>query len=151
MSRWNSSDWNGLYSGASCPICRDGKPHGIVAELEASYLTSGPEAPMRGYCALVLKRHAVEPYELSPEEASAFMRDVQRAGYAINALVGAVKLNYEIHGNTIPHLHMHIYPRFRGDRFEGGPIDPRAVTSSPYAAGEFEAFVEGLRSRLSRG
>ena len=30
-----------------------------------------------------------------------------------------VKVNYEIHGNTIPHLHVHVFPRFRGDPFEG--------------------------------
>ena len=33
------------------------------------------------------------------------------------------KLNYEIHGNTITHLHLHIYPRFSGDPFESRPID----------------------------
>jgi diadenosine tetraphosphate (Ap4A) HIT family hydrolase len=27
-----------------------------------------------------------------------------------------VKLNYEIHGNTIPHLHMHLYPRSKVGR-----------------------------------
>jgi diadenosine tetraphosphate (Ap4A) HIT family hydrolase len=36
-----------------------------------------------------------------------------------------VKVNYEIHGNTVPHLHAHVYARFRGDRFIGGPIDNR--------------------------
>ncbi|HEX9931208.1 MAG TPA: hypothetical protein VGB08_00005, partial [Allosphingosinicella sp.] len=38
---------------------------------------------------------------------------------------GAAKINYEVHGNTIPHLHMHFFPRYRGDPFERGPIDPR--------------------------
>ena len=31
-------------------------------------------------------------------------------------------MNYEIHGNSIPHLHLHLYPRFSGDPFEGRPI-----------------------------
>ena len=31
-------------------------------------------------------------------------------------------MNYEIHGNSIPHLHLHLYPRFPGDPFEGRPI-----------------------------
>ena len=31
---------------------------------------------------------------------------------------GATKMNYEVHGNTIPHLHMHFFPRYAGDPFE---------------------------------
>jgi diadenosine tetraphosphate (Ap4A) HIT family hydrolase len=32
-------------------------------------------------------------------------------------------MNYEIHGNSIRHLHMHLFPRHDGDPFEGQPID----------------------------
>lgn len=149
MSKWNTGEWDGLVSGSLCPICRRGGPKGLVVELEATYLTSGEEGPLRGYCVLVLKRHVVEPYELSPEEASAFMRDLQQVGRVVQEITGAVKMNYEIHGNTIPHLHLHIYPRYRGDPFEDQPIDPRRVRSSPYGAGEFAAFAQALRSRLT--
>ncbi len=38
------------------------------------------------------------------------------------------KINYEIHGNTIPHLHVHLFPRFAGDPHVGGPIDPRRAS-----------------------
>jgi hypothetical protein len=48
-------------------------------------------------------------YELSDEEAVAFMRDIQRVGKAIKELTRAVRLNYEIHGNMIPHLHVSAY------------------------------------------
>ncbi len=150
MSKWNSSEWEALCSGEACPICLQGQPQGIVAELEATYLTSGEVAPMRGSGCLVLKRHAVELHELSPEEAAALMRDLQRAGRAIQEITGAVKMNYELHGNTIPHLHVHIFPRYRGDPFENGPIDPRRIQPSAYAAGEFDAFVRELQVRLGR-
>jgi hypothetical protein len=33
--------------------------------------------------------------------------------------------SYEIHGNSIPHLHLHLYPRHAGAPFVGGPIDLR--------------------------
>ena len=148
MSHWNSPEWAALCSGAACPICRQGTPAGAVCDLSISCLTSSADAPMRGYCCIVLKRHAVELHELSPQEAAAFVRDVQRVGRALLALTGAVKLNYEIHGNTIPHLHMHVYPRYRGDPFEGGPIDPRAVRQSPYGTGEFDRFVADLRAEI---
>ncbi|HEX2081415.1 MAG TPA: hypothetical protein VHG08_27175 [Longimicrobium sp.] len=34
-------------------------------------------------------------------------------------------MNDEVHGNTTPHLHMHFFPRYPGDPFEGTPINPR--------------------------
>jgi diadenosine tetraphosphate (Ap4A) HIT family hydrolase len=42
---------------------------------------------------------------------------------ALNELVQPSKMNYEIHGNSIPHLHLHLFPRFAGDPFQGRPID----------------------------
>ncbi len=33
--------------------------------------------------------------------------------------VHPVKMNYEIHGNTIPHLHMHLFPRTPDDPYVG--------------------------------
>ena len=60
----------------------------------------------------------------------------------------AVKLNYEIHGNTIPHLHMHLFPRYVGDVFENRPIDPRTVKCRVYAPGEFAEFAERLREAI---
>jgi diadenosine tetraphosphate (Ap4A) HIT family hydrolase len=151
MSKWNSPEWAELYSGEACPICREGRPLGIVAELSATYLTSSLESPMRGYCCLVLKRHAVELYDLRVDEAAALMKDLQRVAKVLQVITGAVKLNYEIHGNTIPHLHVHLLPRYKGDPFENKPIDPRVIQASPYKAGEFEDFKHRLQVRLREG
>ena len=84
----------------------------------------------------------------SPEQAGAFMRDMQRVGRALQAVTGAIKLNYEIHGNTIPHLHVHFYPRYRGDPFEGRPIDPSDGPTHLYAPGEHRALADRLRAAL---
>ena len=150
VSKWSHPDeWERLCSAESCPVCLRGRPSDIIAELDASFLLAGEDAPMKGYCFLLLKRHAVELYELSSEEASAFMRDVQRASKAVHEITGAVKLNYEVHGNTIPHLHLHIFPRYVGDAFEGQPINPRIVVSRVYGPGEFAAFAERLREALA--
>jgi diadenosine tetraphosphate (Ap4A) HIT family hydrolase len=64
-------------------------------------------APVRGYACLVSRTHAVELHELPEATAYAFMRDARRVSSALLATTGAVKLNYEIHGNSLPHLHMH--------------------------------------------
>ena len=106
---------------------------------------------MRGYCCLVLKRHAVELYELGADEAYALMSDLQRAAKAIQDITGAVKMNYEIHGNTLPHLHVHLLPRYKGDPFEEGPINTKLIRESPFGEGEFESFRRTLQLRLSEG
>lgn len=111
---------------------------------------AGPDGPVRGYACLVFNRHAVELHDTSPSEGAAFMRDAKRLSAALAFLLKPIKLNYEIHGNTVPHLHMHFFPRYAGDAFEGRPIDPRSVTAPVYGPGEFATFRERLQRALAR-
>jgi len=146
---WNDSKrWSALCSGDACPICLGPEPLDVVATLEASWVTMQEAAPVRGYACLVSRTHAVDLHDLPESAAQAFMRDAQRLSRVLAAVTGSVKLNYEIHGNTIPHVHMHVFPRYRGDRFEGRPIDPRAVVQPVYAAGEFETVRAAVRDAL---
>ena len=143
--------WSALTLGESCPICAQGQPDDVVTELEASWVTAAERAPMRGYACLVFHRHAVELHDLSVDEAAAYMRDIQKLSAAVAAITGAVKMNYEVHGNTLPHLHMHFFPRYRGDPFEGGPIDPKQIHTPVYSGEEYNLFVERLRNALLCG
>jgi diadenosine tetraphosphate (Ap4A) HIT family hydrolase len=114
MSAWNDpARWAALCSGAACPICIRQKPLDVVATLEASWVTMQEAAPVSGYVCLVSQLHAVELHDLPEAAASAFMRDAQRVSRALKTGKGAVKLNlvklnYEMHGNSLPHLHMHL-------------------------------------------
>jgi len=131
-----------------CAVCRS-KPDAI-APLETSWVLVGPGDPVRGYACLVFGRHAVELHDLTEAEGSAFMRDMRRVAAVVMAIVQPVKMNYEIHGNTAPHLHVHFFPRYVGDQFEGGPINPRAAKRPAYAPGEFERFRARLQAALVR-
>jgi diadenosine tetraphosphate (Ap4A) HIT family hydrolase len=150
MSKWTDrEEWAKMYSGERCPICLSGGPTDVLAELEVSSLVLGEDAPMRGYCWLLFRRHAVELHDLTQDEGAAYMRDIQRVSRAIKLVTGAVKMNYEIHGNTLPHLHTHFFPRYVGDPFEGGPINPRAVSWPVYAPGEFDEMRRRIRETLA--
>ncbi len=151
MSLWNDSKrWAALCSGAECPICLRGEPLDMVANLESSWVTMQEAAPVRGYVCLVPRSHAIELHDLSESDALAFMRDARKVSRAVSKATGAVKLNYEIHGNSLPHLHLHFFPRYRGDQFEGQPINPRLVNHPVYARGEFQtmrnAFIDALNA-----
>jgi diadenosine tetraphosphate (Ap4A) HIT family hydrolase len=110
---------------AECVICAKSQPDDVVADLDAVWVTVPPMTPLRGYVCLVAKRHVREPFELPDPERQRFWADVDRVAAAISAGFRPDKLNYEIHGNTIPHLHLHLFPRWEGDRFTGLPIDWR--------------------------
>ncbi len=111
-------------STATCPICESGGPRDQLAALQATWVTAPREAPLPGYVCVVSKIHVVEPFQLHGEERHAFWDDVCTVAEAVQRAVGSPKLNYEIHGNTVPHVHLHVYPRYLGDPYEGQPIDP---------------------------
>jgi diadenosine tetraphosphate (Ap4A) HIT family hydrolase len=40
----------------------------------------------------------------------AFWSESMLVAEAVDSVVRPVKMNYEIHGNTLPHLHLHFSP-----------------------------------------
>lgn len=136
MSRWTDPQaWAHALRQEGCVICAGGGPTHVIARLEVSWVTMSEETTgLPGSCALFLRRHAIELHDLSDDEGAAWMRDIQRLSRVLAEATGAVKMNYEVHGNTIPHLHMHFFPRYPGDPFEGAPINPRiAIARIPGA------------------
>jgi diadenosine tetraphosphate (Ap4A) HIT family hydrolase len=154
MSSWGDSvKWQQYLSREGCLVCNQTpktrpSTEYRIADLGVSRFITDRDACLKGYCCLVLKPHVIEIYELSDEDSAEFIRDLKVASLALKKVTGAVKLNYEIHGNTIPHLHMHLYPRQIGDAFADGPIDWRRRTSKTYDDGEFESFVEQMKTAI---
>ena len=126
-----------------CVICAQAAPLDVAVELAATWVSIPPSTPLPGYVVLVSKRHVREPFELPEADRRAFWDDVDRVAAAVNAGLRPAKLNYEIHGNTIPHLHLHLFPRWEGDRFTGRPIDARE--SFPRADADRKALIDVLR------
>lgn len=81
---------------------------------------------------------------------SIFMSDVQKVAKALHKVTNAVKINYEIHGNSMPHLHVHLFPGYLDDNFPSAPIDYRITEPSPYEnEDELQWFIEQIRKELS--
>lgn len=111
-------------SSGGCVICVDGGPFDIIAETASCWVTAEPDAPLPGYVCVVARTHVVEPYKLPVAQQAAFWVDSMKVARAVAEVVQPVKTNYEIHGNTLPHLHLHLFPRHIDDPYVGGPVDP---------------------------
>jgi diadenosine tetraphosphate (Ap4A) HIT family hydrolase len=146
----DAAQWASLMSGATCPFCTDSGPRGAIATLESSTVTMTEDVHIRGYCCVVLRKHATELHALSEAEGAAFMRDVQQVARVVQQTTGAIKLNYEIHGNVLPHIHLHVIPRYPGDSIERTGDNFAKQTEPAYAPGEFaglrDRIIEGLKS-----
>ncbi|MGE5579290.1 MAG: GNAT family N-acetyltransferase [Bacillota bacterium] len=138
----------------NCPVCRaeeSDDPPIEIKEMEHSWLECSKEAQgcLFGKCEVLSKVHSEHFYDMPSDAMAAFMGDVQRAAQALHKVTGAVKINYEIHGNSMPHLHVHLFPRYLDDDFPSGPIDYRKTEPSPYESDEeFWWFVKQMRLAL---
>ena len=99
-----------------CVICAGGGPADVLVELDASDVTVPLEPASPDYACVVSRSHVVEPFELGGLHRRRYFEEVMLTARALRDVTGATKINYEIHGNTIPHLHTHLYAKFSGDR-----------------------------------
>jgi diadenosine tetraphosphate (Ap4A) HIT family hydrolase len=145
-----------LKRGEGCPMCGEGRPeateHGTrILAGEVSDAVLQRRGVQRGYTVVIWRgRHVVEPTELSEDEAGAYWRDVLRVGRALEERFEPVKLNYETHGNTLPHLHTHVMPRYADDPRPARPFPYPEDEPSPHPEEEFRADVAALRALLAK-
>ncbi len=153
--RWMPRErWDALVRGDGCPMCASLADGPIVdeygytiADLGMSRLRLAANQAVPGYCILICKRHVREPYHLSRDEQTLFFDDLMWAARALDAAIGPVKMNLSILGNSIPHLHCHLQPRYYGDPAPGRPISMLSpeVLLTPE---EYEARVALIRRAL---
>ena len=143
--------WDRLCTAEECPMCAETPhPEWTLAETDDCRVSAWPEAVIPGYACVVSKRHVVEPFDLPVPVQAAFFTDAMAVAKALSELLTPVKMNYEIHGNTVPHLHMHLFPRTADDVYVGFPVHCRAhFERTPAQLARMRTAVRaGLGARL---
>jgi diadenosine tetraphosphate (Ap4A) HIT family hydrolase len=132
---------------SSCPACAGAWPRTdhLIARGDVADLYLHEDQFFRGWCVLVLRRHAVELYDLTCTERHAFVDQAAAVSAALASVFQARKMNYELLGNQLPHLHWHLIPRRLGDPSPLEPVwriphEPRTLTGE-----DLEGLVRRLR------
>ncbi len=136
MARSWPSNWNDLINGIDCEMCLAGRPDqdqwGIrvhAGKFTDAYLQRADI--QRGYTLVIWRgRHVTEPTELDPVEASGYWAEVLEVARALITYYHPLKMNYETLGNSLPHLHTHLVPRYQEDPAPGQPFPLLAQTGS---------------------
>jgi len=146
MNRTWPQDWESRKQGAGCPLCADVTARsfhrGRISEalLERNAIASGHTAVVfRG-------RHVTTLADLAPDELADYWRDIQDVARAIGRVFEPCHINYQLLGNVVPHLHVHIVPRYLDDSSPEQPL-PWSPTRVP--DDEFESRARKLRAAMS--
>lgn len=154
-SGWKlDAQWQARIDGTDCEFCkwerRTSASYPVeIARLRASRWYLGANQYIRGYSVLVLDHHAIELHDLSPEMRLAFTEDVADAARATARALEPIKMNIEMQGNVVPHLHAHLKPRFSQDR----PAHARIFQDAQHQQAplrELEELAEKLRRCLQQ-
>jgi diadenosine tetraphosphate (Ap4A) HIT family hydrolase len=154
VNKW-PENWADLICGIGCPMCEEGRPEADAfgvriheGRYSDAYLQRADV--QRGYTVVIWRgRHVTEPTELSEREAAGYWAEVLAVARALIARYQPLKMNYETLGNSLPHLHTHLVPRFTEDPRPGQPF-PLTGTVPPEKIPEERLLTDAadLRARL---
>lgn len=129
----------------ACPMCSrwENEADLRIIELKHSFVTLNRDQFFPGYTLLFSKLHCTELFQLEPQLRAELMDEVSRVAEALFRTFQPAKINYELLGNMVPHMHWHLVPRFAHD-----PLWPRPIWAEPHQ--ELILSAEDYRQRIDR-
>jgi diadenosine tetraphosphate (Ap4A) HIT family hydrolase len=123
MIRDDTAGW-----GDDGPLCADneaaerGDDPWAVARLATGYVRLNRTQYYRGATFFVAKACVAELHELGRAGRDAHLAEMGEVAEALCRAFGPRKLNHEALGNSVPHLHWWLTPRYSGDPWPRRPI-----------------------------
>ncbi len=106
---------------SKCFVCKridlikNNKNKYFVKELETGYVVLCDYQYFYGYTIFISKTHTDELHKLKKSEKELFLKEMATVAEAVIKAFKPKKLNYELLGNSDPHLHWHLIPRYSDD------------------------------------
>jgi diadenosine tetraphosphate (Ap4A) HIT family hydrolase len=102
-----------------CPFCNISAAR-ILQESALAIALSDAFPVSRGHCLVIPRRHVRSWFETSEDERREMLRLLDDAREALRRASGPDGFNIGINdgaaaGQTVPHLHVHLIPRYTGD------------------------------------
>ena len=135
MKRTWPDDWESRTRGDSCPFCGNLSARSFHSG-RASEAILERNAIANGHSAVVFRgRHVAAFTNLSSNELADYSQDIQTVGLMIERVFRPCHVNYLLLGNIVPHLHVHVVPRYVDDPAPERPLpwDPSLVPEELFA------------------
>jgi diadenosine tetraphosphate (Ap4A) HIT family hydrolase len=124
------------------------EPELRIVELDHCFVMLNRDQFFPGYTFAFTKSHVTELFHLDREVRTAVMEEVTVTAGALYKLFKPAKMNYELLGNMVPHMHWHLVPRFADD-----PLWPRPIWSEPHdevilTPAEYAGRIDSIRKAI---
>jgi len=87
----------------------------FIKEFSTGYAVISKYQYYKGYTLFLCKDHVTELHDLPVKKRKMFLEEMSEVAEAVYHTVKPDKLNYELLGNTEPHMHWHILPRYKNE------------------------------------
>lgn len=108
----------------SCKICEKVWPSSdhFIGDLGLTKAYLFEDQFFAGWMVLILQDHRTELFQLTREERTKLIEEVSRVGEAMTKIFDVRKINSELLGNQVPHIHWHVIPRLKTDPHPLQPV-----------------------------
>jgi diadenosine tetraphosphate (Ap4A) HIT family hydrolase len=134
----------------NCPMCLRWEQESElrIAEMTHSYVTLNRDQFFPGYTLLFTKIHVTELFHLDQTIRAELTEEISRVAGALFSVFHPDKINYELLGNMVPHMHWHLVPRFSSEA-----LWPRPIWSEPHnelllSPAEYSQRIKLIREAL---
>lgn len=108
-----------MQSSKPCPFCQL-EPSRVIAGNSLAIVIRDGFPISRGHTLVIPRRHVGSFFEISDEERSAMLQLLGKQKHSLDQELAPAGYNVGINdgaaaGQTVPHLHIHLIPRYAGD------------------------------------
>ena len=121
----------------------------FVKQMRCSILYLTKDQHYLGRCILAFDQHKREVYDLTAQELNSYSLDLVDAARALQDVFHFDKLNYAVYGDEMPHLNIHLVPKYKQTSGWGHPFrldQPKIYLEE----NRYPLIVQSLQESLSR-
>lgn len=117
----------------------------VICRMASGWAVMGDVQFLPGYCLLLPDPVVASLNDLDTEARTAYLLDMALLGDAVLKATGALRMNYEILGNSEPELHCHLFPRYASE-----PDDKRTMPAWFYDWKNAVQYAESEHGELRK-
>lgn len=112
---------------SECFYCEDGEKRKSlmieICRLKYSTVYLNRNQKYHGRCVVKLNDHKTEYFKMDTEQRNGYFAETTAVANAIFELYHPDKINYATFGDLVPHVHVHVVPKYKDGADWGRPFD----------------------------